>query len=96
MQRPCSLPLRLSARCAARLRLTMYKAIRKNPPATQAGEALLEALRGIPVSALSDSMHRNIGTVGLQPYQRPGKKTMAGTAVTMRSRGGDNLTYSKP
>ncbi|MGV2290779.1 RraA family protein [Trinickia sp. YCB016] len=71
----------------------MYKAIRKNPPATQAGEALLEALRGIPVSALSDSMHRNIGTVGLQPYQRPGKKTMAGTAVTMRSRGGDNLTY---
>lgn len=71
----------------------MYKAIRKNPPATQAGEALLEALKGIPVSALSDSMHRNIGTVGLQPYQRPGKKTMAGTAVTMRSRGGDNLTY---
>ncbi|BDC45510.1 hypothetical protein PTKU15_88070 [Paraburkholderia terrae] len=38
-------------------------------------------------------MHRNIGTVGLAPYHRPTKQTMAGTAVTMRSRGGDNLTY---
>jgi regulator of RNase E activity RraA len=38
-------------------------------------------------------MHRNIGTVGLHPYHRPGKTTMAGTAVTARSRGGDNLTY---
>ncbi|KAA0079575.1 RraA family protein [Trinickia soli] len=71
----------------------MYKAIRKNPSAHQADESLLNALRNLPVSALSDSMHRNIGTVGLQPYHRPGKTTMAGTAVTMRSRGGDNLTY---
>ena len=71
----------------------MYKAIRKNPSAHQADESLLDALRNLPVSALSDSMHRNIGTVGLQPYHRPSKTTMAGTAVTMRSRGGDNLTY---
>ncbi|PTB20424.1 methyltransferase [Trinickia symbiotica] len=71
----------------------MYKAIRKNPSSPQAAEKLLEALRNIPVSALSDNMHRNIGSVGLQPYQRPSKMTMAGTAVTMRSRGGDNLTY---
>ncbi len=54
---------------------------------------MLQALRDIPVSALSDNMHRNTGTVGLQPYHRPIKRTMAGTAVTMRSRGGDNLTY---
>lgn len=74
-------------------RSTMYKAIRKNPSAPQAADAVLTALRDIPVSALSDNMHRNIGSVGLQPYQRPGKKTMAGTAVTVRSRGGDNLTY---
>ncbi|RDV00924.1 RraA family protein [Trinickia dinghuensis] len=71
----------------------MYKAIRKNPSAAQAADKLVMALRDIPVSALSDSMHRNIGTVGLQPYQRPGKSTMAGTAVTLRSRGGDNLTF---
>lgn len=71
----------------------MYKAIRKNPSATQAPDSLIEALRAIPVSALSDNMHRNTGTVGLHPYHRPGKSTMAGTAVTMRSRGGDNLTW---
>ncbi|WP_408316282.1 RraA family protein [Paraburkholderia nemoris] len=74
-------------------RSTMYKAIRKNPSAAQAADTILSALRDIPVSALSDNMHRNIGSVGLHPYQRPGKKTMAGTAVTVRSRGGDNLTY---
>ncbi|WP_248558595.1 RraA family protein [Paraburkholderia terrae] len=71
----------------------MYKAIRKNSSAPQAARALLDTLRDIPVSALSDNMHRNIGTVGLAPYHRPTKQTMAGTAVTMRSRGGDNLTY---
>lgn len=38
-------------------------------------------------------MHRNIGTTGLLPYHRPVPGTLAGTAVTARSRGGDNLTY---
>lgn len=71
----------------------MYQAIRKNPSAPEAAGALLSVLHDLPVAALSDSMHRNIGTVGLQPYHRPGKSTMAGTAVTMRSRGGDNLTF---
>lgn len=47
----------------------------------------------MPVAALSDNMHRNIGTTGLNPYHRPVARTMAGTAVTARSRGGDNLTY---
>ena len=70
-----------------------YKAIRKNPSSPQAAAELLAALREIPVAALSDQMHRNIGSVGLNPYHRPGPKTMAGTAVTARSRAGDNLTY---
>ena len=35
-------------------------------------------------------MHRNIGSVGLQPYHRPAP--LAGTAVTVITRGGDNLT----
>jgi regulator of RNase E activity RraA len=73
--------------------MSSYKAIRKIPSLSQADEKIIAALREIPVAALSDNMHRNIGTVGLHPYHRPGKKTMAGTAVTARSRAGDNLTY---
>ena len=70
-----------------------YKALRKNASADQADAKVLEALRALPLAALSDSMHRNIGSSGLHPYHRAGKQTMAGTAVTARSRGGDNLTY---
>jgi regulator of RNase E activity RraA len=73
--------------------MNTYKALRKNPSAAQADPKILAALRDIPLSALSDNMHRNIGSVGLQPYHRPVAQTMAGTAVTARSRGGDNLTY---
>ncbi|MDH6167935.1 regulator of RNase E activity RraA [Variovorax boronicumulans] len=70
-----------------------YKAIRKNPSAAPAAPEILAALRELPVAALSDNMHRNIGSTGLHPYHRPVARTMAGTAVTARSRGGDNLTY---
>ena len=70
-----------------------YKAIRKNPSAAPVAPEILAALREIPVAALSDNMHRNIGSIGLHPYHRPTARTMAGTAVTARSRGGDNLTY---
>ena len=73
--------------------MSTYKALRKNPSSPQVDETVIAALRELPLAALSDNMHRNIGTVGLQPYHRPGEKTMAGTAVTARSRGGDNLTY---
>lgn len=73
--------------------MSTYKALRKNPSAPQAPADVLVALRELPLAAISDNMHRNIGTVGLQPYHKPGEKTMAGTAVTARSRGGDNLTY---
>jgi regulator of RNase E activity RraA len=73
--------------------MTTYKAIRKNPSATAADAGALAALRELPVAAVSDNMHRNIGTSCLRPYHRVGAATMAGTAVTARSRGGDNLTY---
>lgn len=73
--------------------MSTYKALRKNPSAPQVDETLIAALRDLPLAAISDNMHRNIGTIGLNPYHRPGEKTMAGTAVTARSRGGDNLTY---
>lgn len=70
-----------------------YKALRKNTSAAQCDTRIIDALRDIPVSTMSDSMHRNIGTVGLSPYHQATKQTMAGTAVTVRSRGGDNLAY---
>jgi RraA family protein len=73
--------------------VSTYKALRKNSSAAQASERIIAALRELPLAAISDNMHRNIGTIGLQPYHRPGEKTMAGTAVTARSRAGDNLTY---
>ena len=73
--------------------MSTYKALRKNLSAAQAAPAVIAALRDIPLAALSDNMHRNIGTSRLLPYHRPVRQTMAGTAVTARSRGGDNLTY---
>ncbi|SEK10267.1 MULTISPECIES: RraA family protein [unclassified Variovorax] len=72
-----------------------YKAIRKNPSAPQVAAEIIAALHDIPVAALSDNMHRNIGSVGLLPYHRPGPGTMAGTAVTVKTRGGDNFTMMR-
>ena len=40
-----------------------YKAIRKNPSAPQVAPEIIAALHDIPVAALSDNMHRNIGSV---------------------------------
>jgi RraA family protein len=73
--------------------MSVFKAIRKVPSAPQADPQILAALGAIPVAALSDNMHRNIGTSGLHPYHKPVRQTMAGTAVTVRSRGGDNLSF---
>jgi hypothetical protein len=41
------------------------------------------------VALLSDQLHRSCGSSGLQPYHAPAP--MAGTAVTVKTRGGDNL-----
>lgn len=61
-------------------------------PSQPAAEAKhLEQLRSIQLPLLSDNIHRGTGSVGLQPYHKPSKATMAGTAVTVRTRGGDNL-----
>ena len=66
---------------------------RRNPSAPSADPALLEALRGLATSLLSDNMARASGTIGLMPYHRP--RPMAGTAVTVRTRGGDNLAIHR-
>lgn len=64
-------------------------AIRKNPSAPQANAKIIAQLRHIAVALLSDQLRRNCGSVGLQPYHKPAP--MAGTAVTVKTRGGDNL-----
>ena len=66
---------------------------RRNPSAPSADPVLLEALRGLATSLLSDNMSRASGTIGLTPYHRP--RPMAGTAVTVRTRGGDNLAIHR-
>ncbi|WP_345816836.1 RraA family protein (plasmid) [Paraburkholderia sp. PREW-6R] len=66
---------------------------RENESATQAAPATLAALREIAVSLLSDNMARVSGASGLRPFHRP--KPMAGTAVTVRTRGGDNLAIHR-
>ncbi len=66
---------------------------RRYPSAPSADPALLDTLRGIATSLLSDNMARVSGTVGLSSFHRP--KPMAGTAVTVRTRGGDNLAIHR-
>jgi regulator of RNase E activity RraA len=67
----------------------MSTGIMKNPSAPQASPSIVAKLRDIPVALLSDQLHRNCGSVGLTPYHKPAP--LAGTAVTVRTRGGDNL-----
>lgn len=67
----------------------MSASIIKNPSAPQVKPEIIAKLKTLAVSLISDSLHRNIGSVGLLPYHQPAP--MAGTAVTVRTRGGDNL-----
>lgn len=66
-----------------------HPGVPRHPSAPQADAAVLETLRGIAVALLSDNLRRAIGSAGVLPYHRP--RPMAGTAVTVRTRGGDNL-----
>jgi regulator of RNase E activity RraA len=61
----------------------------KHPSAPQVEAGIIARLRAIAVALLSDQLHRNCGSVGLVPYHAPAP--MAGTAVTVKTRGGDNL-----
>ena len=63
--------------------------IQKHPSVSQADPAVIAALMKLPVALLSDNMHRNTGSVGINPYHKP--HPMVGTAVTVKTRGDDNL-----
>lgn len=62
---------------------------RRNPPAPQADPALIEAFRTAPTAVISDNLSRLPAAVGLRAFHKGG--TMAGTALTVRTRAGDNL-----
>jgi len=66
---------------------------RRFPSAPQADPAIIASLRAIPAALLSDNMARLTGSVGLAPYHRP--RPLAGTAVTVRTRPGDNLAIHR-
>jgi regulator of RNase E activity RraA len=66
---------------------------RREPPAQQADPALLATLREIPTALLSDNMCGLVGTVHLRAFHRAGR--MAGTAITVRVRSGDNLVLHR-
>ena len=62
------------------------------PSPTRADPKLLERLRALPVSNVSDNMLRGQGAA-LQPFHQSGR--MVGTAFTVRTRPGDNLIVHK-
>jgi RraA family protein len=63
--------------------------IEKHPSAPSVAPELLERLRDLQVALISDQLHRNQGFARLRPYHR--SAPLAGTAVTVRTRAGDNL-----
>ncbi|MCO5092918.1 RraA family protein [Bosea sp. (in: a-proteobacteria)] len=66
---------------------------RRNASAEQVPAATLDALAGLPTAILSDNMQGLVGTGLLRPWHRGGR--MAGTAVTVRVRAGDNLVLHR-
>lgn len=61
---------------------------RRNPSAPQASPELINAFKALPVANISDNLHRIVGAVGIRPFHDG--TPMAGTALTVRVRSGDN------
>ncbi len=59
-------------------------------PASTVSDALLARYRGFQVANVSDAMSRTTGTAALRPFHRR-DGAMAGRALTVRTRPGDNL-----
>ena len=66
---------------------------RLNASAEPVPAAVLNAFRPVQVAIISDNMNRLHGTRSLKPYHRSGK--LIGTAVTVKTRPGDNLFLHK-
>jgi len=63
-------------------------------PRRDTDRALVDLFEGLPASIISDNLSRMTGTFGLAPYHRPGVQLL-GTALTVRTRPGDNLMIHK-
>ena len=66
---------------------------RINPSAAPVPAAILDDFRNAAVAVISDNMNRLYGTRSLRPYHRSGR--LIGTAVTVKTRPGDNRTLHK-
>lgn len=66
---------------------------RDNPSVPAVPGAVLDQFRDAAVSLISDVMNRLHGTKALRPYHRSGR--LVGTAVTVKTRPGDNQTLHR-
>jgi RraA family protein len=66
---------------------------RHNPSQPAVPGAVLDGFRTAAVSLISDVMNRLHGTKALRPYHRSGR--LIGTAVTIKTRPGDNQTLHR-
>ena len=72
---------------------TILTGARQLPASPVAPAAILEALAGIVTPHLSDNLARREGISGLRRYNGRGK--LVGTALTVKTRPGDNLMIYK-
>jgi RraA family protein len=61
--------------------------------AAQTDAALIEEFRKSATAVISDNLSRLPGAIGIRPFHRGG--VMAGTALTVQTRAGDNLMIHK-
>jgi len=66
---------------------------RINPSALPVPATILDGFREAAVAVISDNMNRLHGTKSLKPHHRSGR--LIGTAVTVKTRPGDNQTLHK-
>ncbi|NWA03291.1 RraA family protein [Pseudomonas gingeri] len=66
---------------------------RINPSVATASTSLIEAFASVVTPHISDNLGRHIGARGLTRYNRTGK--LVGTALTVKTRPGDNLYIYK-
>ncbi|NWA08805.1 RraA family protein [Pseudomonas gingeri] len=66
---------------------------RINPSAATASNSLIQAFASVVTPHISDNLGRHIGARGLTRYNRTGK--LVGTALTVKTRPGDNLYIYK-
>jgi RraA family protein len=70
---------------------TWPQGFRINPRAQALSPQLIAAYKGVPAAHAGDTMGRSLGSVGLRAYHGDLSLMVAGAALTVRVRPGDNL-----